>query len=81
LRQRRKARRCCLGVRGSVRLSVVQPLALGPTQQRVGAVCVVNAKRGTVIVFEIGFRKVAVQMGFVDMVELPIYGALQYREE
>ena len=32
----------CLGVRGFVRLSVVQPLALGPAQQRFGAIRVIK---------------------------------------
>ena len=65
-RQRRKARRRCLAVRGLVRLSVEKPLALCAREQggcafRIGHVAGVGA--------EIEFGEVAVQMRLADVVE------------
>src|SRR5439155_810364 len=73
----RPAQLGCLGVRGFVRLSVIEPLAFGPTQQRFGALCIVKTECGAMVVFEIRFCKVAMQMRFADMVELPVHGAFQ----
>ena len=64
-----------------VRLSIVQPLAFGPAQQRFGTIRVVEPERSPVIVFEVRFGKVAVQVRFADVVELPVHGALEQREE
>ena len=66
-RQRKKARRCRLGVRGFVRLSIVQPLALGPAQQSFGPIRVIESERSPVVLLEVCFGKVAVQMRFADV--------------
>jgi hypothetical protein len=42
---------------------------------------VVNAESGAVIVFEVSFGEVTVQMGLADVVELAVDGAFEQRKE
>jgi hypothetical protein len=76
-RQRKKRFAFCLIVRGLVRLGVEKPLALGAAQQGFRPRYIVDPKRLAVIVFEVGFCEIAKQMLFADMMELPVYGALE----
>jgi hypothetical protein len=76
-RQRRKARRRCLAVRGLVRLSVEEPLALCGGEQGGCPFPVVHVAR---VGAEIELGKVAMQMRLADVVERPEHTAFQQRE-
>ncbi len=52
---------------GSVRPSISQALADDASGQGLGAAAVVNAKRSAVVVAEIKFRQIAMQMLFAAM--------------
>src|SRR5579863_1932811 len=58
----------CLSVRGFVRPSIGEALADDAFQQSSGALFVVNAKRRTLIVAEIKFSKIALQVLLADVV-------------
>jgi hypothetical protein len=52
----------CLGVRGSVRLTIEKALPFCATQQRFGPINIIEPELGAMIVFEIGFGQIPVQM-------------------
>ena len=76
-RQRRKARACCLGVRGFVRLSIQKPLALGAAQECSGAIGIVVSERERWLYLKSASAKVTMQVGLADIVELAVNGALE----
>ncbi len=75
-----RRRAFCLSVRGFVRLSIHQALALGAAKQGFGALYIANPEGGTGVVPEVKFAQVAMQMGFADMVKRAEDAALQNGE-
>jgi hypothetical protein len=77
LRQRKKARAFCLSVRGRTRFLIEQPLTGRAANGFLRAFVILDAKSGTIVMAEVEFRKIAVQMGFADMVKGTNHAALK----
>ena len=60
---------------------VSQPLALCANQRAIGAGHVIDAQGDPVVVAEIKFRRVAMQVLFADVEVAAVYAALEDREE
>ena len=67
LRQRRKAHAFCLSVRGFTRYAVRETLALDTLEGPCRTFPILDAKARAVIIAEVKFREIAVQMLFADM--------------
>jgi hypothetical protein len=62
---------------GFVRLSIQKPLPLCSAQQRGCALRIVDPERDAVIVFEVRFGEIAVQVRLANVMELAVDGALE----
>ena len=67
-------------MRGSVRPPVGEALALGAAEQLGGALAVVKAELFAVVVTEIGFREIAVQVRLGDLEVVAVDAALEERK-
>ena len=66
-RQHRNAFAFCLAVYGFIRLSIVEPLAVDPFDRLRGAGFVINVKSDALVVPEIEFAQITLQMSGAHM--------------
>jgi hypothetical protein len=74
------ARAFCLSVRGFTRLSIGQPFAFDTFERALGAFDILDAKARAIVVAEIEFGEIAMQMLLADVVECTNYAALENRK-
>ena len=75
-----KARAFCLAVRGFVSRTIRETLALYTQESLRRTFSIGHAKLGAIVVTEIKFRQIALQMGFADVVIDAIDATLENRE-
>jgi hypothetical protein len=71
------ARAFCLSVRGFVSPPICQSLSSDASHDFVGALCILDTKARAIVIAEIEFREIAVQMLFADVMVSSDHAALE----